>query len=120
MDIFAVFIGGGLGSIARYLISKWVPIPESGFPMATFIANLLACIILASMAAYVTRQTQTPPYLRLLIMTGFCGGFSTFSTFSLETMTLIERGAWSTATLYVSLSILVCVAITSIIWKSMA
>ena len=82
----AIFIGGGLGSLLRYSISLGLKKYESGFPFATLTANILSCIVLGAAWIYFSRNTNYPDQTKLLIMTGFCGGFSTFSTFSLETL----------------------------------
>lgn len=104
----AVFVGGGLGSLLRWKISSVIPYSE-GFPWATFIANVAASTILALAAIFFAKKPEAPSYQLLLVMTGFCGGFSTFSTFSLETFKLLDAGRWPLALLYISASIGVCV-----------
>ncbi len=109
MNLFYVFFGGGLGSVCRYLLVKLVPYSGSGFPWATFAANLLACALLGIGLglAYGTRPGGGwPTGARLLLLTGFCGGFSTFSTFSAETLTLIRSGEIGVAAVYVLLSLI--------------
>jgi len=104
LNFIYVFLGGGLGAMARYGISKITSSPENGFPLATFITNVLSCILLGLLIGYLA---QKPHQVRtqLLFATGFCGGFSTFSTFSAETFELIQSGQNGIALSYVLLSI---------------
>lgn len=104
----AVFLGGGLGSLARYGLSRWIGAPASGFPWATFGANVLACLVLGGAFYYFRQRGNDLPFSQLLILTGFCGGFSTFSTFSLETLHLLQAGQTLMAMIYVSVSIFCC------------
>lgn len=102
-----VFLGGGLGSICRYGIARLLQAQNWTFPMATFIANALACIILGALVGLSLRgdlNTTT----KLLLMTGFCGGFSTFSTFSSETFQLLQTGNYAYAFINIGLSIIFC------------
>lgn len=107
-NFLLVFIGGGLGSLARYAGGL---IFRNNFrviyPWGTFTINVLACFILGLLTAYLSARTESPA-LRLLIGVGFCGGFSTFSTFTAETMDLISKGNISAALLYISGSVLLC------------
>lgn len=107
MPFLYVFLGGGLGSIARYGISKLLSSYELNFPLATLIANILACIILGYLSAYAGKH-GIPDSVRYTLMVGFCGGFSTFSTFSNETFKLLEQGQLATAAFNISLSLVTC------------
>lgn len=107
----AVFIGGGMGSICRYGISRWLGTTEGGFPVGTLTANILSCIVLGLAWGYFSRYTHISPTVKLLITVGFCGGFSTFSTFSLETMKMFQLGQYAMAAGYILFSILSCVLI---------
>ena len=108
MNYLAVFIGGGLGSICRYGIARLLAPWQFTFPYATLIANILSCIILGFMVAFVAKNTMNDAW-RLLIMVGFCGGFSTFSTFTNETYRLFETGNTVYALSNILFSLLLCV-----------
>lgn len=106
MNLVAVFIGGGIGSLCRYGMSVLlINNKGSHFPLATFLSNLLACIILALILVFLKDKIQHFPFLAPLLITGFCGGFSTFSTFSLETMELLNTGNYTWAILNVLVSV---------------
>lgn len=111
MEYFAVFMGGGVGSILRYAISKWLGSTEAGFPTGTLTANILSCIVLGLAWGYFAQRADISPSVKLMVLTGFCGGFSTFSTFSLETFRLFQMGSYVTGTVYVSLSIMTCILV---------
>lgn len=100
---FWVFLGGGLGSICRFGVSQIVN--SSSFPWATFVANAVSCIILGLLLAIQFKSPMNPAW-RLLLTTGFCGGFSTFSTFSAETFALMQNGQALYAFLNIAGSIL--------------
>ena len=99
-----VFLGGGIGSLARFAMARWLVVPGAHFPWATFWTNLLSCAIIGLLAGLKTKGILHPNAQYLLI-TGFCGGFSTFSTFGFETLILLESGQVALALLYVLLSV---------------
>lgn len=107
----AIFIGGGMGSLLRYALTRWFPPEPTGFPTATFLANVLACLVMGLALHLFSRSLQLPESYRLMVLTGFCGGFSTFSTFSLDTLRLVQAGDWTQATLYAGLSFLSCLLV---------
>ena len=116
MNLLWVFLGGGLGAAARYGIARLLPTSDlgaGGFPWATLLANLLACALLGVALAYVLRG-QLPRSGELLLVTGFCGGFSTFSTFAAELLLLLQSGNPVSALLYLVVSLLVGVGTVAI------
>ena len=90
MKYVAVFIGGGIGSACRLLLSTFVmDISKSAFPAGTFAVNLLGCFIIGIFSG-ISEKFIIPPNLRIFMFTGLMGGFTTFSSFGLETMKLIQ------------------------------
>lgn len=102
-----VFIGGGMGSICRFLLAQWIPIKAGQIPWATFWANLLSCIIIGVLVGIMEKSTITDQTKWLMIV-GFCGGFSTFSTFSIESYQLFQTGYAGVALTYIAINILLC------------
>lgn len=114
----AVFVGGGLGSLARFGTSLlMVRYLKSSLPIATVLANLLACIVLI-WAVNEVSVTNKPAWFKPLIMVGFCGGFSTFSTFSYETLLLLKANEYTWAIANVAVSVCLCVWVMWVLYKS--
>lgn len=116
MNFVAVFIGGGLGSMARYGISRLLSNYHSSFPLATFISNVASSVILATLVFIFLRKFPDSKVFMLFAITGFCGGFSTFSTFSLESFELIRTGNLGIAILNILISVGVCVFLIYMVW----
>lgn len=109
-NLLLVFLGGGIGSVARYGISELVRTNfKTNFPIATLCSNVLSCIILAIVVA--TLSSKMEPGMKTFILVGICGGFSTFSTFSYETVELMRSGNMMFALLNILISVSVCVAL---------
>ncbi len=121
-NIVSVFIGGGLGSLSRYGIASSVGLLTAklklNFPLATFTSNLLSCTILAVTVAVISSKADVSPGWKVLIITGFCGGFSTFSAFSYETIDLMRSGYLLTALANILISISVCFSLIYFITKN--
>ena len=103
---FAVAIGGILGCWARYAMTNLVQaIYGRDFPYATLSINVLACFLMGFLFVETLERLTIGPAVRIGILTGFIGGFSTFSTFAMETLLLAEQGEPGKSVLYVALSI---------------
>ena len=105
-QLLFVFIGGGLGSLCRHALSRWIA--QVSFPYATFTANVLSCLVLGLVLGLSMKNTIGVD-ARVLLITGFCGGFSTFSTFSAEIYKLITNNQWLMVFIYIMASLMFCV-----------
>jgi len=111
LNILAVGAGGFLGVVCRYLISL-IPIDETtAFPIKTFIINIVGCIAIGIIAVAASKNIEMNQHMLLFIKVGLCGGFTTFSTFALETADLMKSGHIGAAFLYVVLSVVAGIAV---------
>jgi CrcB protein len=118
MNWLAVFIGGGLGSLCRYGLSTWCASWYSQFPLGTLVSNFDASAVLGVAAWLMADKVLQPGSFTAMFLTiGFCGGFSTFSTFSLETLQLIRNGQFPLALLNILISISACILVLWIILR---
>lgn len=107
-NIILVLLGGGIGSVFRYLLSSFFAKNDATqFPWATFIANSIGCLLIGFLFGYIQKNNLQNETLKLLLITGFCGGFTTFSTFSLENIQFIQNQNYNLALIYTSTSILI-------------
>lgn len=98
--LLLVFIGGGTGSIARYLLGKFINDPSSGIPYGTFAANIIGSLLIGIILGWALKNNTLNSNTTLLLATGFCGGFTTFSTFAYENHVLLKSGDFMTFALY--------------------
>ena len=104
MTWLLVALGGAAGAVARYGVGAWMGSrPGEGFPWATFAINVSGSLLLGVLARALPADAHGA---RALLAVGFCGAYTTFSTFSAETLLLLEQRAWTTAALYVAGSVL--------------
>lgn len=121
-NCIAVGIGGCIGAVLRYLVGL-IPVKETmQFPMKTFGINVLGCIVIALIVIMMSRTASNalPEWLGLFLKVGICGGFTTFSTFALESTDLIRNGHAGIAFLYMILSVVVGVGVIMVILLSQA
>src|SRR6266849_4310230 len=112
-EFVLVFVGGGAGSTVRFLLGKWVNTWHNyNFPFGTLAVNVVACLVLGFVVGIADHRQLISPSSRLFWTVGFCGGFSTFSTFSAETLTLIQGGFHLSTAVYIISSLLLCLTAT--------
>jgi len=117
-NILTVGLGGFAGAVARYLLGGWVlhHTLSAKFPWSTFAVNILGCLAIGVLSGLAERLDWFTPSMRLLLLTGLLGGFTTFSAFGLETVHLLRRGELGIAASYALASVLVC---TLAVWIGM-
>ncbi len=108
MNWLAVAIGGALGSVTRYGVALLIPTVAGRFLWATFCVNLLGSFLIGVAYVVIVQKQILSPELRLWLMTGFLGGFTTFSSFSLEALQLWQEGQTIQALMYVISSVVCC------------
>jgi CrcB protein len=118
-SLLAVFIGGGLGSLCRYGVSRLtLSFFHGSFPVATLISNLTSTLLLSLILAFWGPKSGQDSFWYLLLTVGFCGGFSTFSTFGLETFMLMKSAQYGWALLNVICSVLAALFLFFILLKN--
>ena len=112
-EIALAFFGGGLGSVVRFTLGKWInSLHQQPLPWGTFVVNAIACLVVGLVIGLADHKQIISPNARIFWVIGFCGGFSTFSTFSVETISLIQNGFYLSSTLYIALSLFLCLSAT--------
>ncbi|WP_243471221.1 fluoride efflux transporter CrcB [Winogradskyella sp. MH6] len=106
-QIILVFIGGGFGSALRFLIGKWLNSSETGIPYGTFAANILGSLLIGIILGLAAKNDSLTQNQTLLLATGFCGGFTTFSTFAYENHVFLKSGDFMTFAIYTIASFIV-------------
>ena len=106
-QLLFVFIGGGFGSVLRYVIGKTLNNTENGIPYGTFAANILGSLFIGIILGYAAKNEALSQNHTLLLATGFCGGFTTFSTFAYENHVFLKSGDFTSFAFYTIASFVV-------------
>lgn len=109
MNFLFVALGGALGSVLRYFLSLVIP-KVAGFPWPTFVVNVLGCLCIGIFSGLFLKCDSLSPNLKLFLVTGFCGGFTTFSTFANENLALLQSGKFGMFIAYALASFVLGVA----------
>lgn len=117
LNLLLIFVGGGLGCLSRYGVSKMIlAAPEQQFPVATLVSNVISVVVMGLALGMFAEKLQGEAW-RAFIIIGFCGGFSTFSTFSMETLELFRRGNYLFAAGNILLSVTLCMIVLAVLTK---
>lgn len=108
--LLAVGLGGALGAVARFVVSTYLAHKPGEFPLATLCVNVLGSFLMGVAFVVITQQMILPPLWRQILMVGFLGALTTFSTFSLDAYLLWQSGHSLTAVSYILLNVLLCIA----------
>jgi|TARA_B110000902_G_scaffold14362_1_gene17102 CrcB protein len=106
-NLLLVFIGGGFGSVLRFVLGKWLNNSENGIPYGTFVANVLGSLLIGFILGYAAKNDALSQNSTLLLATGFCGGFTTFSTFAYENHIFLKSGDFTSFAFYTIASFVV-------------
>ena len=111
LGILAVFIGGGLGAVLRHLINViYYKSCTVSFPFHTLLINIVGSFVLGFLIYFINTQESFDTHLKLMLTVGFCGGLTTFSTFSCEVLDLLNSNRVFDALVYIFLSVAICLA----------
>ena len=103
MNLLLIAIGGALGSVARYLLSLFaLRVTGSLFPIGTFVVNLAGCVLFGLIAGAAEQRLPLAPSLRLFLLVGVLGGFTTFSSYAFESFQLLRDGQWLPAAINIA------------------
>jgi CrcB protein len=106
LNVVLVAFGGAIGCVARYFVNVWsVRLAGTGFPWGTLSVNLVGSFAIGLLAELIARRFNASNELRLFLITGILGGFTTFSAFSLDTISLFERGEYALTGIYIGASL---------------
>ena len=112
--IWYIAFGSALGGVVRYLLGGAIQRASgAAFPLGTFVVNVTGSFLLGVLLHVAVHPPHLRPEFRAALTVGFCGGYTTFSTFSAETVTLLQQGEWRRATLYVLASVTVSLLATA-------
>ena len=105
MTIVWIAVAGAIGTLCRYALGRWVLSMTGGtFPWGTFAVNAIGCLLIGLVAGSIEKEALVSPVVRLTVIVGFLGGFTTFSSFALEGYSLVHTHHWVTACGYVMLT----------------
>lgn len=102
-----VFVGGGFGSVLRYLIGKFLNNAETGIPYGTFLANILGSLLIGIILGLAAKNETLSQHQTLFLATGFCGGFTTFSSFAYENHVFLKSGDFINFAIYTIASFII-------------
>lgn len=105
-QLFLVFLGGGIGSCFRFILGNYFNPFITNFYLGTFLVNILGCLLIGLILGLTFKQDLLSENQALILATGFCGGFTTFSAFAYESQNLIKNGEFAFAALYIGSSVL--------------
>lgn len=106
-QLLLVFVGGGIGSVLRYIIGKYLNSPETGIPYGTFAANILGSFIIGIILGLALKYNSISSNTILFVAVGFCGGFTTFSTFAYEIHVFLKNGDFTIFAIYTLASFII-------------
>ncbi|WP_431164637.1 fluoride efflux transporter CrcB [Tenacibaculum halocynthiae] len=106
-QLLLIFIGGGTGSVLRYLVGKLLNNSQTGIPYGTFVANILGSLLIGIILGFAAKNETLTQNHTLLLATGFCGGFTTFSTFAYENHVFLKAGDFTTFAIYTIASFII-------------
>jgi CrcB protein len=111
--ILLIALGGAIGSVLRYALGHGIKtVTNTVFPWSTLFINIIGSLLIGILAAVYAKHHQQYNWVEAFGIIGLCGGFTTFSTFSLENIKLMQQGAYLQAFTYIALSIIVCLGST--------
>lgn len=106
-QLLLIFVGGGTGSMLRYVIGKYLNSSENGIPYGTFLANILGSFLIGIILGLAAKNNTLSQNQTLLLATGFCGGFTTFSTFAYENHVFLKSGDFTSFAIYTIASFII-------------
>ena len=108
INFIAVGIGGLIGSVLRYSVTL-IPISTGLFPLKTFVVNFIGSFVIGCVGQYMAIQPEMPRHWILFVQVGVCGGFTTFSTFSLEAYDMLNQNQYGMVAIYMAASVALCI-----------